>query len=299
MQTELIRSSVSKKSRANPSHISVSPLIQCRGVQSVSIHFFPYPTPSSSSSPQFPIFNILQSNLSPLTSDQWHLISNLYQTYEKDSGLLLAERYMYEQTFLPYKLRFKCSSMIDMMHHVFNGSSFFYKTNADFLSLPSNDRSILFEHSIGYLSSFSSNFIFHKIGLISQPTYYDAVSIMTHPDLIPLIKSLEHRLNIDMITMKLFLAILLFSIGSHFSSSSSALNFIDAQQIVKIQDKYTELTWRYLLSKYNSERAVMIFSDFLRSILKICEMIVHMSDMDWYRTTIDNLRQQIEQNLVF
>ena len=200
---------------------------------------------------------------------------------------------MCEQTLLPYKLRFKCSTMIKMIQMVLKGYSPLYNSNADFHSLSFHDRSILLRHNIRHLSNFSLNFILYKIGLMCQPTYYDALAIMIHPDIIPIARSLEQRLNMDMITMKLFLTILLFSIGSSSNIDSRLTN---RREIVKIQDKYVELTWRYFLSKYNSTRAVMIFSDFIRSIFNIENMINRINDIQWYRHTIDQLIQQIEQN---
>ena len=239
--------------------------------------------------------NRLQSNLSILTVEQWNIISNLFHSYDEYSGFIFGERYMYEQRLLPYKLRFKCSSIIGIIQRIFHSTQFLYKNNEDFHSLSIDDRSILLQNTIRPLASLLSNFILSKIGLITQPTYYHAVGMMTHPDMISIAKRLENRFDMDMITMKLFLAILSFSPCHYYTIIHSNLSNIS--YIVKIQDKYTELIWRYLLYKYNFQRAVRIFSEFIQIVFNIYQLIIQVyDDLQWYGETIDHLIEQIEND---
>jgi cell division protein FtsL len=205
---------------------------------------------------------------------------------------------MREQNLLPHKLRFKSSSIIQMIQMILGEIPSLYNTNQDFLSLSAYDRSILLHNTVAHVTSLSTNFTLYKIGLTEQPTYDDAVAIMGDPDLVPIVKRIEGRLNFDMTTMKLFLTILSFSTASYtVYSNMPSRNLLNIKQILKIQDKYIELTWRYLLYKNDFQRTVRIFSDLIRSIFIIYETIVKVHDIQWYINTFDAIIQQTEQSL--
>ncbi|CAF4328386.1 unnamed protein product, partial [Rotaria sordida] len=51
----------------------------------------------------FPTLNLLRSDHSTLTIDQWNLISNLSHCYDEYGGILLGEHYIREQNLLPLK----------------------------------------------------------------------------------------------------------------------------------------------------------------------------------------------------
>ncbi|CAF5126397.1 unnamed protein product, partial [Rotaria sp. Silwood1] len=105
----------------------------------------------------------------------------------------------------------------------------------------------------------------YKIGLLNQSGFYDAIESFIPPRVIPFAKRMATRLDMDMIIMKLFLAILSFStFNSTTYSNISPMNLSNHQQLLDIQNKYIELTWRYLLYKYNFQRAVILFSDLIR-----------------------------------
>ncbi|CAF5191264.1 unnamed protein product, partial [Rotaria sp. Silwood1] len=63
----------------------------------------------------FPTLNLLQSDQSTLTVDQWNLISNLSHCYNEHSGLSIGENFMCQQNKLPLKLRFKSAPVIEFL----------------------------------------------------------------------------------------------------------------------------------------------------------------------------------------
>ncbi|CAF1053192.1 unnamed protein product [Rotaria sordida] len=247
---------------------------------------------------QLPTVNLLRSDQSTLTIDQWNLISNLSHCYDEYSGLSIGEHYIRKQNTLPLKLRFKAASLINLYQMMLEGGPLLYKNNRDFLSLSVNDRSILLRNTIRYAAGLSANFIVYQVRLMNYSAYYDAIGILSHPALIPVMKRMSKQLDFDLIVMKLFLAILPFStIGYTVYSNSSPENLSDIKEILRIQDSYVELLWRYLLYKYNYEQAVKLFSNLIRPVFAIHAIIHKTLDIDWITDTIDSLVQQTDQTL--
>ncbi|CAF3519760.1 unnamed protein product, partial [Rotaria sp. Silwood2] len=154
---------------------------------------------------QFSIVNILRSDQSTLTVEQWDLLSNLSHCYDEYSGLSLGERFMNEQNSLPPKIRFKSEVLIKYFSVSFEGTQLLYKNNQDFLSLSLDDRFTLLNSTMEHTASLSTNYIYHVIGLLSCPIYYDTVALITHPSVVPIAKRLAERIQFDMVVMKLFL----------------------------------------------------------------------------------------------
>ncbi|CAF1283122.1 unnamed protein product [Adineta steineri] len=248
---------------------------------------------------QFPTLNLLNADLSTLTVDQWNLISNLSHCYDDHSGLSIGERYVREQHALPPRLRFKTTSMIVFIGTIFNEAQLLYKNNQDFLSLSLEDRSTLLHSTTAHTASLSSNFIFHQIGLMDCPTYYNSLEIITHASLIPTAKRIANRLDFDIIVIKLMLAILSFSTISYTSySNSPPVNLSNTKLILKIQDTYIDLTWRYLVYKYNYEQAIKCFSDLIRCLFAINQAMVEIEEIQWYTNMVDSFVQTTEQILI-
>ncbi|CAF3954813.1 unnamed protein product [Rotaria sp. Silwood1] len=200
----------------------------------------------------FPTLNLLRSDQSTLTIEQWNLISNLLNCFNEHSGLSKSERYIFEQNKLPLRYRFKSTSIINLYQVLLDNNQSLYINNRDFRSLSIEDRSIILHNTIVHIGNLSSNFILYKIGLLNQSGFYDAIESFIPPRVIPFAKRMATRLDMDMIIMKLFLAILSFStFNSTTYSNISPMNFSNHQHLLDIQNKYIELTWRYLLYKYN------------------------------------------------
>jgi hypothetical protein len=242
--------------------------------------------------------NLLQSDQSTLTVEQWNLISNLSHCYDEHSGISFGEGYIREQNTLPVKLRFKTASMIAFFDVVLNRAQLLYKKNQDFLSLSATDRSTLIHNTSAYTAGTSANFIIRQIGFFDFPAYYNALEIMTHPNVIPAAKRIADRINFDMILIKLMLAIISFStINFTVYSNTSPVNLTNIKQILQIQNTYAELTWRYLLYKYDHEQAVRRFSDLIRCLFAINNGLVEVEETKWFTNIIDSFVEKTEQSL--
>ncbi|CAF1505770.1 unnamed protein product [Rotaria sordida] len=217
-----------------------------------------------------------------LTIDQWNLLSNLSHCYDEHSGLSIGEHFMLEQNALPLKLRFKKEQIKKLIQ----------------ISLDKYDRSVLLHSTFTHTAHLSANFIIYKTQLLNYPTYINIVEMLTHPGLVSATKPIADQLYFDMIIMKLFLVILSFSTTRYtVYSNTPPVNLSNIKEILRIQDTYIEITWRYLLYRYNFDRSVICLSDLIRCFCAIHEAIVKVHDIPWLTDTIASIVNQTEQTL--
>ncbi len=244
--------------------------------------------------------NLLRSDQSTLSVDQWSLLSSLSHCYDEHSGLLIGERFMNEQNLLPPMMRFRDTPMIEFIQKTLYESQLLYRSNQDFISLSADDRSILLHNTFKHVASLSSNFIIYNVRFMDYPAYYNAVEIISHSNVAPVAKRIANRLDFDMMIMKLFLVILSFStINYTVYSNTSPVNLSNIKEVLRIQDTYIELLWQYLLYKYNFEKTVKCLSELIRCFFAVHEAVVKTNDLQWLTNTIDSIVEQTELALIF
>jgi hypothetical protein len=210
----------------------------------------------------------------------------------------MGERYMGEQSLLPPKRRFRNITMIEFIQNILNESQSLYKSNKDFLSLSTDDRSVILHTTSKFVGSLSSNFIISKVRLMSCSAYFDTIGSISHPRVIKFAERVANRLDFDMTVMKLFLAILSFSTISYtVYSHSPPMNLSNIKEVLRIQNAYIELLWRYLVYKYDFKTAVRCLSELIRCFFSIHDALVISHDVQWLTDTVDSLVQQTKQAL--
>jgi hypothetical protein len=134
---------------------------------------------------------------------------------------------------------------------------------------------------------------------MDYPAYFNAVEMLTNSSVIPAAKFIAQRLDFDMIIMKLFLTILSFSTTNCTTySNTPPVNLSNIKQILRIQDTYIELLWRYLFYKCDYKQAVKCFSDFIRCLFAIMETIVRTENVRLVTNTLDTIVELIELDLI-
>ncbi|CAF1342110.1 unnamed protein product [Adineta ricciae] len=242
-----------------------------------------------------------QSTRPILTVEQWKLLSDLSYCYDEHSQISICERYVSLQSTLPLKLRFKSASMIELFQTLMNGCQLLYTNNRDLCSLSFNDRSVLLRNTFRHVECISTNFILNRIELTNCPAYYNTLETIIHPNVIPIAKLIANRCGFDTIVMKLFLAILSFSTINLtvYDTNTSAKNLSDIKQVLHIQDAYIELTWRYLIYKYDARRSILCFSDLIRCFFAVNNSVMKTSDIQWLTDAINYVVNQTEETILY
>jgi len=243
--------------------------------------------------------NLLRSDQSTLSTDQWNLLSNLLHCYDEHSGLSIGFSYMHEQNVLPIKLRFKPTSMMNFFLSAVERVQALYTNNQDSRCLSADDLSTLIQSTMKHTGSLFLNLIIHQIGLTRQDVFYGNMETMVNARTASAINRIQDRLEFDVVVMKLILAILSFStVKLTVYPQTLARNLGNIKQVLCIQDLYIELTWRYLLYRYDSKHAIVCFSNLIRCLFAVHHGIVIEENLEWYDEKIDSMIEETKKTLV-
>jgi hypothetical protein len=245
-----------------------------------------------------PTLNLLRSDQSKLTKNQWTLLSNLAHCFDEYSGFAVAQRFIRQQNELPPKMRFKLSTIGEFFTSLTCTGQLLYEKNADFNSLCSHDRLILLHNTMKYIGSLCSCHIARHFRFLDDPAMFESVeTLYGSTPLAIAIRALD-QLDSDGIFIKLALALLTFSTFNYaYYTNTPPENLTNTQAVLHIQDTYIELMWRYLLYKYNHQRAVLYFSNFIRCIFLINNGIVEVYELQHYQNMMNSIVKQTERTL--
>ncbi|CAF4436468.1 unnamed protein product [Rotaria sp. Silwood2] len=222
-----------------------------------------------------PTSSSLEFDQSTLSMNQWNLLSNLVHCFDENSGYAFVERFLKEQNRLPIKFRFKYSSVNNFVTSMKREIQLVFEKNLDFLSLSSHDFTILLRTTIEYTSNVAGMFILCQYNLFDYPPFHESAEMIFQPSAANFTKRVIDQLDPDNTFIKLILSILAFS-TIHYTvyRKDVHINLTNIKATLPIQDMYTDLTWRYLLYKYDYHQAVIHFSNLLRCLFSVTGTIV-------------------------
>ena len=245
-----------------------------------------------------PTLNLLRADQSKLTKNQWTLLSNLAHCFDEYSGFAVAQRFIHQQSILPPKIRFKLTAVDGFFTSLMCTGQLLYEKNADFNSLCSHDRLILLHNTMKYVGGLCSCHIARHLRFMDDPVMFESVETMYGSTSLAIGIRAVDQLDSDSIFIKLALALLTFSTFNYISyTNTPPENLMNTRAVLNIQDTYIELMWRYLIYKYDHQRAVICFSNFIRCIFLINSSIVELYDVQHYQNMMDSIVKQTEKTL--
>jgi hypothetical protein len=147
-----------------------------------------------------------------------------------------------------------------------------------------------------YVSGLGTCFIMRHTRLLDDPALYKSMEVIYGSTTLANSTLAIDQLNFDGTFVKLVLALLTFSTYNYtYYKNMAPDNLIDIKAVLVIQDMYTELAWRYLLYKYDDERAVICFSNLMRCLFLVNNAIVEAVECKQYTDMIDSLIKQTEE----
>ena len=231
--------------------------------------------------------------------NDWALLSNLLHCFDEHSGYFLTNQFLMEQHALPFKMRFKTATVDALTNAFLFSSQTLFERNADFRSLCSHDRSVLLRSTMKHTSGLGAVFLLNNARLCSYPVFCQTAEAIYGSMAFRNGVRAARALDPDHTFVKLALASLIFSrLGYGDNINQPPMILKDTKAVVRIQDAYIDLAWRYLLYKYDLRRAVSCFSNLIRSLLCLNAAITSAIEVDTYNETIDSLLKQTEEILV-
>ena len=243
-------------------------------------------------------WSLVQSDRCDFSETQWTLLSNLLNCYDEHSGFVDAQRFVAEQNNLPVKFRYKAGPVGDFLTSILNRAQGLFEKNRDFHSLCLGDQSILLRTATMHVASLSVHVILRPAQLMEHPGFYKSHEILFGTDATIFAERLYGQLDPDPVVMKLILAVMAFSTLTYaFYSNSKAENLTNIKQVLRIQDSYIDLLWRYLNFKYSFVQAVLRLNHLMRCIFSIHQALAKAVEVQWYNRVVDNIIEQTEHSL--
>ncbi|CAF1104012.1 unnamed protein product [Adineta ricciae] len=244
-------------------------------------------------SSQLPTVNLLRSDQSTLTTNQWTLLSNLLHCYDEYSGVENALQFRHEQRCFPLRLRYKLTSTTEFVTLNMTRMQQMFEKNDDFRSIRCCDRSILLRNTVKNTECIGATFALYQAGLLHDPLFYQTTATIFGVDIMLKILHLIESFDSDATFVKLVLVIIAFSTTKYTVYPDWACNELtDSKRILQIHDSYLEIAWKYMVYKYTYQQAVLRFCHLLKCLLRVNRTIVEVDQIREYKNIIETVVEQ-------
>ncbi|CAF0853203.1 unnamed protein product [Adineta steineri] len=196
------------------------------------------------------ILNSLKPNHSLLTTSQWTLLSNLYNSFDESQLSLLGKSLVDTHNSLqPINVTYQ--RLIEkFLVCNYEATGRYLRLNDDICKLSFTDRSILLCNAADNVSCMASAFILHRFGLLSLDSFLKILIAMSDNRGISLTRWTMKFINPDIVIFKLALSLFAFSKTTYLYSANIPVDSTNSSTLFHIQNKYAEVTWKYLNYRY-------------------------------------------------
>ncbi|CAF3571613.1 unnamed protein product [Rotaria sp. Silwood1] len=207
-------------------------------------------------SDRLPTLNLLQSDQSLLTIDQWTLLTNLYHCYNESQILPFTQRLVdkydsSESNYMIYKVFVE-----EFLVSIYETAGTYLRSNDDLRKLSSDDRSIILRTAADNVCCMSGTFIMQYSYLYGLDAFLNAMIV---------------------------------KYGKHLTNSIN---------ILKIQNKYVEVTWKYLLYKHGYYDAVKRYLNIILWLTSMSILTFHAQTLKAHINDVYSIIEQTELTLI-
>lgn len=242
--------------------------------------------------------NLLRSEQSNLTFDQWNNLSNVVSRFDQYSGLRLANDYLQEQMSLPPNYRFKLSSVNRFLSQLMEQVQLVFEKNRDVQSISLHDRRLLLRNTVECTTSFGCAVLFQQSQLFNQPLFVQSVENLFENTSVNFVQRLIEHLDPDIFFLKISFSLMSCFISNYTIYAHQVPTYLDNDKsIFQLEGIYAELVWRYLLHRYGHRQAVLSFSNLIRCYLLLNETVVQAHDVAQYAAIINIVVRATEEKV--
>ena len=171
-----------------------------------------------------------------------------------------------------------------------SGGQLLLKNNGDLLTFAPIDQATIVQNTTKTSAGFSAALIGSSSKIFEIPVCRETLDSSYGKSAIDACRRAQKRLDADETFVKLMVSSLIFSTFHCTEYGGAEPNTIyDVKRVLRIQDRYIELAWRYMLYKYNHERAVRGFSNLILSLMHLHESLLEAARVEKFNRTVDSL----------
>ncbi|CAF1422791.1 unnamed protein product [Adineta steineri] len=244
------------------------------------------------------ILNSLEPDHSLLTTSQWTLLSNLYNTFDESQLLILGKSLVdTHNSSQPINVTYE-RLVENYLLSIYEATGRYLRLNDDICKLSFSDRSILLRNAADNVSCMAGAFIAHHFGLFSLDSFLKIMAAMFDKRGISLTLWTMKFINPDIIIYKIALSLFALSKTIYLYSPDISIDSSNSSTLFHIQNKYAEVTWKYLIYRYGWYEAVKHFHNIIYWLVALTTSITHIQTFSTHVYNIDSLVELTELTLI-
>ena len=172
------------------------------------------------------------------------------------------------------------------------------RSNDDLCKLSFNDRSITLRSAADNVTCLSFGFIMQYCHLFDIDTFFRAIVAIYGRHTVDLHIWAMKFIDPDIVVCKLALALFAVTENSYAYSPNFSTNFTNYLVISEIQNKYAEVTWKYLLYKYGHYQAVKRFLNLINWLGANTVVLSHVQTIALHVSDVNSIAERTELTLL-
>jgi hypothetical protein len=146
--------------------------------------------------------------------------------------------------------------------------------------------------------SFGAVLVLRQTKLFDHPGITESVETVYGSTVSNLTLRLLDEVDRDITFVKLGIAMFAFSTNNCASYTNVGLGYLkNIKDILRIQDMYAEVAWKYLLYRYDHQQAVKCFINFIQCLFIVNTAIIATHEELNHKRMFENLIEKIDQQV--
>lgn len=207
--------------------------------------------------------------------------------------MIEVEKLLVEQEKLPLKIRYKSEFIRRIFLASFDGVENLFHKNWDFLKLDENEKILLIEENFDEAVGLNRIFALRRWNIFQRPKISKTIESLCGSKFLDFVRILTRKLTDDELFVTLMVHVIIFSP----KNDSKRFSLISMRRIFHIQNKYVELSFKYLTETYGYQVAVRLFSNFLETFFMINRWIEELYQNQIFCQTRNFIIDRIHKSL--
>ncbi|CAF4316192.1 unnamed protein product, partial [Adineta steineri] len=244
------------------------------------------------------ILNSLKPDHSLLTTSQWTLLSNLYDTFDESQVSLLSKSLVDTHSSLqPTNVTYQ-RLVENYLLSIYETTGRYLRLNDDIFELSFTDRSIVLRNAADNVPCMACAFIIHHFDLFSLDSFLKTLTaIYGHRPVSLSLLAMKFIIS-DIVIFKLALSLFAFSKTTYLYSPNIPVDSTNSSTLFHIQNKYAEVTWKYLNYRYGWYEAVKHFHSIIYCLMACTMLMVPVQSVSTHVDNVDSIVELTEVTLI-
>ncbi|CAF1505828.1 unnamed protein product [Adineta steineri] len=231
--------------------------------------------------------SLLNHDRSTLSFDEWNLLSNIIHSYDEQNITLRTQCTLKEQSCLPAKLRSKRINTLELVGSFYTAIEPFIECSSYFQCLPSSIRRMIIQNNLNGTGALNSLMGADDAKVFENESHVHMCNEIYGADYVKESYRLSTRIESNRTLLKILLIILTFSTNCSIVAYDHSTKYInisipEAIHLIRIQNIFVTMLWKYLTYQYGYMGAVKRFDYLIKNYLDTLNRInANVSTQHW------------------